>query len=393
MSSTAAAPAAAAAAAPRETRHAMKLRHKAELKALLAAPAKGIGAKKAQKDAATKLEAEQAQQLAELEQREKAEKEAEESADADEGAQQTAADGDDEEDPISSHAASPPTAAAASSQGKQPSRAQQKKAKAAQKDAARMAQLRAETSGMRDVRGEENAAIASLLSKHTATAAANGSAPPRRLRVKEMVSDGHCLYRALADQAAAHHLTRSLPLNDNVSPFMSLRQLCAHYMRTHRDDFAAFMLTDEGDMIDDAGWTAYLRTLESEQAAVWGGHTEIVALSKAMRRPIVVWSAEGKMEVGEEFKQDGSEAAAAAGVVAAAPASAVSPSAASPSSPSPDAGPLHISFHRHYFGLGNHYNSVVPVDEEDEEDEEGNEQQAGEPQEAVAAVTQGVAAL
>jgi OTU domain-containing protein 6 len=372
----------------------MKLRHKAELKALLAAPAKGIGAKKAQKDAATKLEAEQAQQLAELEQREKAEKEAEESAEAD-GAQQSAADGDDEEDPISSHAASPPAAAAASSasssQGKQPSRAQQKKAKAAQKDAARMAQLRAETSGMRDVRGEENAAIASLLSKHTATAAANGSAPPRRrLRVKEMVSDGHCLYRALADQAAAHHLTRSLPLNDNVSPFMSLRQLCAHYMSTHRDDFAAFMLTDEGDMIDDAGWTAYLRALESEQAAVWGGHTEIVALSKAMRRPIVVWSAEGKMEVGEEFKQDGSEAAAAAGVVAAAPASAASsPSAASPSSPSPDAGPLHISFHRHYFGLGNHYNSVVPV-AEDEEDEEGIEQQ---PQETVAAVTQGVAAL
>jgi len=351
-----------AASSKGETRHALKLRHKAEMKALLAAPAKGIGAKKAQKDAATALEAEHARQATEFDEREKKAKEVEEAAEA--GEQPAQKDGE-QDDSSAASSASAAAAAAAPAGGKQLSRAQQKKAKAAQKDAARMAQLREETSGMRDVRGEENAAIAAALTKHTSGAAAAAAAADeaaKRLRVKEMVSDGHCLYRALADQAQAHELPVSS--SGGSSSFMSLRRLCAEYMRSHRDEFAPFVLTDEGEPLDDAGWASYLSSLESEQAAVWGGHTEIVALSKALRRPIVVWSADGKMELGEEF---------------------CGPAAAASSSASPAADPtaLHISFHRHYFGLGNHYNSVVEEEVEEDEDE----------QPEVGAVTEGVAAL
>ena len=329
----------------RETRHAMKLRHKAELKALLAAPAKGIGAKKAQKDAATALEAKQAVEVAEFDAREAKEKADDEAGEAGAAAPaaaaaDAAADGGDDAEEESS----------ASAGGKQLSRAQQKKARAAAKDAARMAELRAETAGMKDERGDENAAIAALLR-------------PRALHVKEMVSDGHCLYRALYDQSRAHNLQRELALNDNAPPFMALRQLCAQYMRAHRDDFAPFMLAEDSDEpLSDAQWERYLTELVDEQRAVWGGHTEIVALSKVLQRPINIWSAQGKMSVGEEF-------AAIAPAAAAPAASTSSPSA----SPSPDSDALDISFHRHYFGLGNHYNSVVCDDEPDEFDEQAAE--------------------
>ena len=363
MSSPAAAP---ASAAPRETRHALKLRHKAELKTLLSAPAKGIGAKKAQKDAATALEAKHAKEMEEFEAREKAEKEKEEAGEA--AATATAAGAADDEE-LSASAASPVSASAAapatsSSSSKQPSRAQQKKAKSAAKDAARMAELRAETSGMTDYRGQENAAIAARLG-------------PIHQRVKEMVSDGHCLYRAVYDQLRELHLDAQTKLNDNAHPFMAVRQLCADYMRRHRDEFAPFMLSDADLPLTDAEWETYLRDLVDEQKAVWGGHTEVVAMSKMLRRPIEIYSAEAKMEVGEEFAAAAAASSpAAAASVDAASAAVASLALSSPASPSPSPAPpsvpLRISFHKHYFGLGNHYNSVVHDDKE--EADEAHEQ-------------------
>lgn len=344
---------AAATAAPRETRHGLKLRHKAELKLLLSAPAKGIGAKKAQKDAATALEAKQAKEMEEFDAREKAEKEKEEAGDASDPAVSTAAADDDE---LSANAASPVAAAAtpaAASSSKQPSRAQKKKAKSAAKDAARMAELRAESSGMTDFRGQENKAIQARLQ-------------PIHQRVKEMVSDGHCLYRAVYDQLRELHLDAQTKLNDNAHPFMAVRQLCAEYMRHHRDEFAPFMLSDADMPLTDAEWEAYLRDLVDEQKAVWGGHTEVVALSKMLKRKIEIYSAEAKMDVGEEFAPAASSAsvdAASAGVAS----MALSSPSPSPS-PAPPSVPLRISFHKHYFGLGNHYNSVVHDEEEEEEE-------------------------
>jgi OTU domain-containing protein 6 len=338
---------------PRETRHAMKLRHKSELKTLMSAAAKGIGAKKKQKEDAAALELVHAEQMKDLERKELEDKEREEGGGDGGAAEDKPQEDGESNDAPSSSLASPPAASSAGG-AKVPSRAQKKKAAALAKDAARSAELREQTKDMVDLRGVEDASIAQHLAGKT----------ERKMRVREMVSDGHCLYRAVADQVQRHHLTAELPLNDNAHPFLALRQLAAQYIDAHRSEFEAFMLLEDaaGNPIElnDVAWKKYLRDLVSEDLAVWGGHNEVVALSKVLRRPIVIWSADGKMEVGEEFRVDQTAATAAA----ASPAS----SASSPS-PSPDTHPLHISFHQHYYGLGAHYNSVIADEEADAAEE------------------------
>lgn len=312
----------------------MKLRHKAEMKALMAMAAKGIGAKKKQKEDATALEAAQNVQMQELERKEQAEKDAEESGDAD-GAATTSADGESESASASASVAPSSSSSSSSSapSGRVPSRAQKKKAAAAAKDQARQAELRELTKDMKDERGEEDAKIA----QHMAAEAV-------KLRVREMVSDGHCLYRAVADQAHRLGMQAELDIQDTRPPFMAARSLAARYIDGHRSDFEAFLLPEDenGNLIplDANSWKKYLSDLVNEELAVWGGHNEVVALSKALRRPIIIWSADGRMEVGEEFRVANG-----------------------------DLQPMHISFHQHYYGLGAHYNSVITDAEADEAEE------------------------
>lgn len=294
----------------------MKLRHKAELKALMAQPAKGFGGKKKQKEDAAALEAQHKLQLAELD---KADKEAEE-----QGEDAQAAGGEAED-----ASAKPESAAAGASfslmptESAGPSRAQQKRAQKAAKEKARLQELREETKDMADLRGDENRAIAALLDK-------------QQMAVREIVSDGHCLYRAVGDQALRKGLGEALAIGSLDRSHVSMRDLAAAYIDSNRDEFAAFMeWEDEAAAGSDGAWKQYLSQLRSEDAAVWGGQLEVAALSKALRKPIVIWSANGRMEIGEDLAADGNE-------------------------------PLHISFHQHYYGLGNHYNSVVPAEKEEE---------------------------
>lgn len=68
----------------------------------------------------------------------------------------------------------------------------------------------------------------------------------------------------------------------------------------------------------------------------WGGHLELRALSEGLKRPIFVWSAmQPKLIMGEE---DGEN-------------------------------PILLSYHLHYYSLGEHYNQVVKGSDDDEEEE------------------------
>ena len=64
---------------------------------------------------------------------------------------------------------------------------------------------------------------------------------------------------------------------------------------------------------------------------MWGGQPEIKALASALQRSITVHSADSPPMVmqGGGNGGEGKEG-------------------------------LHVSFHRHYFGLGEHYNSLIP---------------------------------
>lgn len=117
-----------------------------------------------------------------------------------------------------------------------------------------------------------------------------------------------------------------------VHDYLSLRKLAAAYMRAHKNDFLPFVTEHakehEGD--PDAQFEAYCT--EVEETATWGGQLELGALAHALRQHISVYSASlPVVEMGKEYER---------GMV----------------------GPLRLSYHQHAFGLGEHYNSIVPVE-------------------------------
>jgi len=109
---------------------------------------------------------------------------------------------------------------------------------------------------------------------------------------------------------------------------LALRQIAADYIRTHPDDFAPFLAEDDASNQSlHQQVTEYCARLQAEDPVMWGGHPEIVALAAALNRQIVVYTAKGTpLIVGGSSQQQA---------------------------------PLKISFHQHYYGLGEHYNSVV----------------------------------
>ena len=225
-------------------------------------------------------------------------------------------------------------------ESRKPSRAQQKRDKRVQKDKQRQAEVAAEVAGMADPRADENSKLSHQLA-------------PRHLAVKEVISDGHCLFRAVSHQLS---LLQPPPLPPAASSHSALRQAVSGYMERHMDHFLPYLVREEdGEMMTAAEAAAYVKALRREHGeVVWGGHAECVALSGVLNRPLHVWSADGGEMVvtgvdgvEREARVNGKEKAG--GV---------------------DGRDVQISFHKHYFGLGNHYNSVVPVTAQIDDDDD-----------------------
>lgn len=151
----------------------------------------------------------------------------------------------------------------------------------------------------------------------------------RNLTLKEISTDGHCLYRAVADQ-----LSR-VDINTTVE---RLRKQTADFMRSHPDDFMAFLSNpNTQEPLTAEEFEKYCHDVES--TAAWGGQLEISAMSNILHVPVEVIQADGPIIItGEHF-----------------------------TAPS-----VILSYHRHAYGLGEHYNSVVPVTKTDQSgDEDG----------------------
>lgn len=147
--------------------------------------------------------------------------------------------------------------------------------------------------------------------------ALNALLAPEKLRVKEIQPDGNCLYRSIADQMLA---------DDSEMDFARLRKVAADYMRTHEADFAPFM--DEG-----VDFATYCGRVESTEGQVeWGGQLEIRAISGALRREIRVYDSMAPVLVMDNEGDIVSDKAA-----------------------------VKLTYHRHFYSLGEHYNSVGPA--------------------------------
>ncbi|KAF9102221.1 hypothetical protein BGX27_011124 [Mortierella sp. AM989] len=137
--------------------------------------------------------------------------------------------------------------------------------------------------------------------------------------VKDITPDGHCLYNAVADQLSQHYQLKTT--------VKDLRHDTAEYMRENSDDFIPFLSNKQGDMMSPQDFTEYCSELES--TAVWGGQPELLAISRVHRVPIWV------VQMG-------------------------SPTVKLSADAYPSKTPLMVSYHRHMYGLGEHYNSLRP---------------------------------
>mmetsp|Transcript_20244 Transcript_20244/g.34459 ORF Transcript_20244/g.34459 Transcript_20244/m.34459 type:complete len:306 (+) Transcript_20244:82-999(+) len=137
---------------------------------------------------------------------------------------------------------------------------------------------------------------------------------PRGLKLYEIPADGHCLYRSVA-----HQCDLVFPGGPSGDDFAGCRRDAANYMRAHPADFAPFLAAEGIDL------EAYCSAVESSND--WGGQLEITALAHARKRCIEVFSADAPVLLtGEEY----------------------------------DGPRLQLTYHKHYYGLGAHYNAVVP---------------------------------
>lgn len=144
-----------------------------------------------------------------------------------------------------------------------------------------------------------------------------------KLRIFPIPSDGDCLYKAVAHQLE-HTRQKSLSVDE-------LRNNVAEYIRQNKDVFIPFMSNPETcEMLSEAEFEDYCNKISSTK--IWGGQLEIKALSSSLKCPINVVQATGPdcIKQGAEF-------------------------------PGP---PLVISYHRHMYSLGEHYNSTCPGDAE-----------------------------
>ena len=149
---------------------------------------------------------------------------------------------------------------------------------------------------------------------------------------------------------------------------VQLRRRAADYIRLHASAFAPFLPYEPADLLPlpgsssraaahagggtgDAAAAAdaasadaverYCARLETSSAA-WGGHPEIRALSCTLGVPIEIFQADGapwKMapDAHDEYEVGRATARGEEDAV------------------------LRLSYHRHYYALGEHYNAVIPM--------------------------------
>eukprot|EP00656_Telonema_subtile_P036137 TRINITY_DN40105_c0_g1_i1.p1 TRINITY_DN40105_c0_g1~~TRINITY_DN40105_c0_g1_i1.p1 ORF type:complete len:267 (+),score=91.44 TRINITY_DN40105_c0_g1_i1:116-916(+) len=148
------------------------------------------------------------------------------------------------------------------------------------------------------------------------------------LAVKDIAANGHCLYSSIAHQLEARGqvclLEKEFKNEEMPLPlFKAVRRAAAQHLRQHKSAFEPFLESMEGD----DPYEAHCESVEG--SADWGGHMELAALSAVFGVPIRVYEATAP---DCDVCGDGAEGQ-----------------------------PLLLSFHRHMYALGEHYNSVVKL--------------------------------
>lgn len=139
------------------------------------------------------------------------------------------------------------------------------------------------------------------------------------LNIYDVDPDGNCMYNAVA--VNLHGLTSDETLK-------KLRAKTCDYMLEHMDDFLPFTSNNTtGDMLTVEEYKEYCNDIRDTNS--WGGELELRAISQFSKTPIEVYQAQGpKLIIGGEFEGK----------------------------------PIRLSYHRHQYGLGEHYNALLFAD-------------------------------
>ncbi|KTW30342.1 hypothetical protein T552_00814 [Pneumocystis carinii B80] len=138
---------------------------------------------------------------------------------------------------------------------------------------------------------------------------------------KDIIPDGHCLYRAFSDQLAVRH--------DIHIDYLQLRTVAASYIREHEQSFIPFLFNDETGEIRDV--ESYCNDIE--HTAMWGGEVEIIALARAYKVNVELIQMKG-LPLKINFDPDGE------------------------TSFSQNKNTIKLSYYQHMYALGAHYNSL-----------------------------------
>ncbi|XP_065065045.1 deubiquitinase OTUD6B-like [Rhopilema esculentum] len=140
------------------------------------------------------------------------------------------------------------------------------------------------------------------------------------LRIKEIAPDGNCLYNAIADQLSG--------MEANYE-WKSLRAMAANKLRADRDHFIPFMANvTTGEPFTEDDFENYCNDVENTNA--WGGQIEIQALSTILGLSVEIFQADSPvLKIGNNCQGKA----------------------------------IRLSYHKHAYGLGEHYNSLVAIEE------------------------------
>ncbi|ERF71267.1 hypothetical protein EPUS_05319 [Endocarpon pusillum Z07020] len=128
--------------------------------------------------------------------------------------------------------------------------------------------------------------------------------------------DGHCMYSAVAMLLPNISSDLDRTESNGVLPYQAVRAKTAEFISQHPDDFEPFL----EEPIDEY-------TNKIKHTAEWGGQLELQAISRAYEIDINVLQADGRVEKIDSGRES-------------------------------ETGAIWLTYYRHSFGLGEHYNAL-----------------------------------
>ncbi|XP_050525182.1 deubiquitinase OTUD6B [Daktulosphaira vitifoliae] len=141
------------------------------------------------------------------------------------------------------------------------------------------------------------------------------------MSIYDIPSDGNCLYSAIVHQLKE--------VTGKIYTVPEIRMKTSDFLKNNKDDYIPYLShPDTGNILTDEQFDDYCNQVAN--TAQWGGEVELRALSHIFNTPIKIVQAEGfDITIGIEYNDCNK--------------------------------PLILVFHRHMYGLGEHYNTVCLI--------------------------------